>query len=70
MPTKDKNDYRDVQKFIGMVGFGSIVAVLIGTLLDSQLNTTPWLMVFLLLYVVVGSLFWLVKTLGAKKDGR
>ena len=50
-----------VWKFISRITFGIAIAVFIGNRIDKALSTTPWIMIALLVYVVFGSLFLLVK---------
>lgn len=61
-------DYRNVQKFIGMIVGGSVLAVLVGMAIDKLLYTTPLIMIVLLLYVVIGSMIWLVRSVGRNKN--
>ncbi|OCN04768.1 hypothetical protein A4S06_10400 [Erysipelotrichaceae bacterium MTC7] len=58
----------EATRFIGRVVLGSILAVLLGMWLDEKLHTTPWLMLALLLYVLVGSLVKLVKDVGDEHE--
>lgn len=50
-----------VWRFIARITIGIVIAVLAGNLIDKALNTTPWIMIALLVYVTLGSLFLLVK---------
>ncbi|WP_346780385.1 AtpZ/AtpI family protein [Breznakia sp. PF5-3] len=43
---------------------GVIIAVLLGNYIDEKLHTTPFIMIALLLYVIIGSLYQLVKDAG------
>lgn len=61
------SDFRKVQKFMGMIAAGSLLAVLAGNAIDGWLNTSPLFLIGLLLYVVIGSLVWLVKEYGGFK---
>ena len=60
-------DYRNVQKFIGMMLGGCIISVLVGTLIDRAFRTGPLVFIGLLLYTVIGSLVWLIKSVGGNK---
>lgn len=50
-------------KFIGRIVVGLTVAIVSGNYLDNLLNTSPLIMLGLIVYVVFGSLFILVKEL-------
>lgn len=58
------SDFKKVQKFIGMISAGSILAVFVGHQIDIFLNTSPLFLIGLLLYVIIGSLVWLIKEYG------
>ncbi|MGL5979109.1 MAG: AtpZ/AtpI family protein [Erysipelotrichaceae bacterium] len=49
---------------MGMIAAGSILAVFLGNFLDEFLHTSPLFLIGLLLYVIVGSLLWLIKEVG------
>ncbi|MFV0380994.1 MAG: AtpZ/AtpI family protein [Breznakia sp.] len=48
-------------RFVARLVAGSILAIIVGRMLDKWFHTAPWLMMILLLYVSVGSLYMLVK---------
>ncbi|MDQ0360598.1 AtpZ/AtpI family protein [Breznakia pachnodae] len=53
-----------VMRFIGRMIAGVIIAVLLGNYIDEYLHTTPIVMMVLLLYVIIGSLYKLIKDAG------
>lgn len=53
-----------VMRFIGRMIAGVIIAVLLGNYIDECLHTTPIVMMVLLLYVIIGSLYKLIKDAG------
>lgn len=53
-----------VMRFIGRMVAGVIIAVLLGNYIDEYLHTTPIVMLVLLLYVIIGSLYKLIKDAG------
>ena len=59
-----RNSARPAQKFVSRLVAGCILAVLLGFNLDEYLHTTPWIMLALLIYVIAGSLYLLVKETG------
>jgi len=52
---------KPVLKFIGRLIIGLFVGVVVGNILDKKLNTTPFIMIGLIVYVIFGSLYILVK---------
>ena len=52
---------KGVVKFIARLIGGLIIGISTGVILDKKLNTTPWIMIGLIVYVVFGSLYILVK---------
>ena len=58
-----------VMRFIGRMIVGSMVAILIGNYIDEYLHTTPIVMMVLLFYVIIGSLYTLVKDTGDAHEG-
>ncbi|HCY06130.1 MAG: AtpZ/AtpI family protein [Erysipelotrichaceae bacterium] len=52
---------KPVLKFIGRLIVGLFVGVVVGNILDKKFNTTPFIMIGLIVYVVFGSLYILVK---------
>lgn len=61
---QNKSGQTAVYRFIARLLIGLIGAILIGMLLDKLFNTSPIFLLGLLLYVILGSLFLLVKELG------
>lgn len=53
--------YRQATKFVARIVVGSIAAILLGRWLDGMLHTTPLMILALLLYVIFGSLFLLIR---------
>ena len=52
---------KPVLKFIGRLIVGLLVGVVVGNILDNKFNTTPFIMIGLIIYVIYGSLYILVK---------
>lgn len=52
---------KPVLKFIGRLIVGLFVGVVVGNILDKKFNTTPFIMIGLIVYVIFGSLYILVK---------
>ena len=50
-----------VYKFIGRIVVGLLIAIFLGVYLDDILDTKPFIMLGLIIYVIFGSLFLLVK---------
>lgn len=50
-----------VYKFIGRIVVGLLIAIFLGGYLDDILDTKPFIMLGLIIYVIFGSLFLLVK---------
>lgn len=66
--------YHKATRFISRICGGCIVAVVVGNMVDQYLHTTPLIMLALLLYVIFGSLYLLVRESGdhdgtKNKDG-
>lgn len=53
-----------VTRFLSRLVVGMIIAIFLGDFIDEQLHTTPFIMIALLLYVIIGSLYQLVKETG------
>lgn len=51
-------------RFIGRMIAGVSIAVLLGNYIDDYLHTTPIVMMVLLLYIIIGSLYKLIKDAG------
>ncbi len=56
-----RNSAKPAQKFVSRLVAGCILAVVLGYNLDQYFSTTPWIMLALLVYVIVGSLYLLIK---------
>ncbi|MCF0114189.1 MAG: AtpZ/AtpI family protein [Erysipelotrichaceae bacterium] len=52
---------KTVYQFLARIIVGLIGGVLLGTYLDNKLNTSPWILIGMIVYVVFGSLYLLVK---------
>lgn len=65
-----KNSSRPAQRFVSRMVAGCLIAVLLGHNIDKYLHTTPWIMLILLLYVIIGSLYILVKETGDDSEGK
>ncbi|NLC96028.1 MAG: hypothetical protein GX675_00445 [Erysipelotrichaceae bacterium] len=50
-----------VLQFISRLVAGLIIGILVGKIVDEKLNTTPWVMIGLIIYVIFGSLYILIK---------
>lgn len=50
--------------FTSRMVVGCIASVFLGNYLDETFSTTPWIMFALLLYVIVGSMYLLIKETG------
>ncbi|MEG0315153.1 MAG: hypothetical protein RR929_00350 [Erysipelotrichaceae bacterium] len=55
------NGYKLATKLVTMLLFGILIAIYLGDKIDSYLNTTPWVMLAMIVYVIVGCLILLVK---------
>lgn len=47
---------------------GCLASVILGSKLDAYFKTTPWIMFAMLVYVIAGSLYLLVRESGGKVD--
>ena len=56
--------YRNATFFLTMIIIGIPLSIFLGKELDAFFHTTPWMMLIMLGYVVIGSLVLLVKTAG------
>ncbi len=63
------NMQKAVMKFVSRLVGGLLVSVFLGTYLDDCLGTRPICLLVLMIYVIVGSLYALVKEAGKEKDG-
>ncbi|WP_426351235.1 AtpZ/AtpI family protein [Alloiococcus sp. CFN-8] len=57
-----------VWRFIARITIGIALAIWLCGWLDRLLNTAPWLMLSSLLYVIIGSLYLLVKEAMGKDE--
>lgn len=55
------NSAKPAQKFVSRLLAGCLLAVILGYNVDQFLHTTPWVMLALLVYVIAGSLYLLIK---------
>lgn len=55
------NGYHKATRFVTRIVVGSIFAIVFGQWVDEQLHTTPWIMIALLLYVLFGSMYLLIR---------
>lgn len=60
--------YRDALRFISILVFGLLLAIFIGGRLDAYFQTSPWIMLAGILYVIIGSLYILLKDAGGKHE--
>ncbi len=61
------NGIKAVHRFLSRLIVGSGLAIWLGMKADDLLNTSPLLLILFLLYVVLGSLYLLVKELSCGK---
>lgn len=61
------NGFKIASRFVSRNILGSIVAILIGMKMDEWLHTKPLFLIGLLLYVIIGSIFLLVKEISNGK---
>ena len=57
-----------VWRFIARITIGLIVSLWLGNWLDRIFNTSPWLMLCSLFYVIIGSLYLLIKEADRKDE--
>ncbi len=60
---QNKTHVTTVYKFIGRLVSGLFIAFILGGYLDKLLNVEPLFMIALIIYVIFGSLYLLVKEL-------
>ncbi|MCI6271439.1 MAG: AtpZ/AtpI family protein [Erysipelotrichaceae bacterium] len=48
-------------KFVSRIVLGLVIAIFLGRYLDDEFNTTPLIMLVMIIYVIVGSLYILIK---------
>ncbi len=61
------NGIKAVHRFLSRLIVGSGLAIWLGMKADDLLNTSPLLLILFLLYVILGSLYLLVKELSCGK---
>lgn len=57
--------FKIAQRFITRNILGILIAIWLGSKIDDFFKTSPWAMLILLLYVIVGSLILLVKEISS-----
>ncbi len=61
------NGFRIAQRFITRNVLGLLISIWLGMKIDDIFHTSPWAMLILIIYVIVGSLFLLVKEISNGK---
>lgn len=61
------NGFKIASRFITRNVIGCLIAIGLGMKIDSMFHTTPWVMVVLIMYVIIGSLFLLTKEISNGK---
>ena len=61
------NGFRIAQRFITRNVLGLLLSIWLGMKIDDIFQTSPWAMLILIIYVIVGSLFLLVKEISNGK---
>lgn len=51
-------------RFTSRMVVGCLMAIILGKWVDEKISTTPWIMLLLLLYVMVGSICLLIREAG------
>ena len=64
-----RDSARVAQRFMSRMIAGNLLAVIIGFNVDEFFHTTPWIMLAMIAYVVVGSLYLLIRET-SDDDGR
>lgn len=59
----NKNGQTAIYRFLSRLVLGLIISIIAGSYLDRLLSTSPFILMGLLLYVIVGSLYLLVREL-------
>ncbi|MFI3284586.1 MAG: hypothetical protein R3Y57_05835 [Erysipelotrichaceae bacterium] len=59
----NKNGQTAIYRFLSRLVIGLILAIMGGSYLDQMFNTTPFILIGLLIYVMFGSLYLLVREL-------
>ncbi len=59
--------FKIAQRFITRNILGILIAIWLGSKIDDIFKTSPWVMLILMLYVIVGSLILLVKEISNGK---
>ena len=61
------NGFRIAQRFITRNVLGLLISIWLGAKIDELFQTSPWAMLILMIYVIVGSLYLLVKEISNGK---
>ena len=59
--------FKIAQRFITRNVLGLLIAICLGNKLDEIFQTSPWALLILIIYVIVGSLVLLVKEISSGK---
>ncbi len=59
--------FKIAQRFITRNVLGLLIAIFLGNKLDEIFQTSPWALLILIVYVIVGSLVLLVKEISSGK---
>lgn len=59
--------FKIAQRFITRNVLGLLIAIWLGNKLDEIFQTSPWALLILIIYVIVGSLILLVKEISSGK---
>ena len=59
--------FKIAQRFITRNVLGLLIAIFLGNKLDEIFQTSPWALLILIIYVIVGSLVLLVKEISSGK---
>lgn len=57
----NRNSAKPAQRFVSRMVAGNLLAIILGFNLDEFLHTTPWVMLALIAYVMIGSLYLLIR---------
>ena len=58
------SSYQKALRLISSMAVSSVLAIFIGNWLDGIFGTSPWILLALLVYAIVGSLYLIIKDLG------
>lgn len=61
---QNKNSDTKVYRFLSRMIIGLMISVLLGSWLDNQFHTSPLILILMVIYVIVGTLYLLVKEAG------